>query len=165
MKVIERALSKEKQEWLKNILLSPAMPVWYMNNITDRSSKDYCPGFVHNFILDDEIQTKQAEVLNIFKDTIKGNVDTARMFVQLPLNKKVLKKKQDTPHIDFEKPHQVYIYYVKDSDGDTVIFKNKKEWKRITPKQGRMITFDGSLWHTAEQPTNGTRCIINFNIT
>jgi hypothetical protein len=165
MKVIEQALSKEKQEWLKNILLSSAMPLWYMNNITDKSSKDYCPAFNHNFILDDKIQTKQAEVLNIFKDIIKGNVDCARMFVQLPLNTKVLKNKQDPPHIDVEKPHQVYIYYVKDSDGDTVIFKNKKEWKRITPKQGRMITFDGSLWHTAEQPTNGTRCIINFNVT
>mgnify|MGYP003111022001 CR=1 FL=1 len=43
--------------------------------------------------------------------------------------------------------------------------KIKKEWKRVTPKQGTILTFDGSLWHTAEQPTKGTRCIINFNVT
>ena len=64
-----------------------------------------------------------------------------------------------------------------DSDGDTIIYdyksKNKddipffediKELQRITPKQGRVVVFDGAHWHTAEQPTKDKRCIINFNV-
>ena len=75
------------------------------------------------------------------------------------------KRKVNMPHVDLYYPHTVILYYVNDSDGDTVIYKNKKEWKRFTPKQGSMITFDGSLYHTAEQPKNGTRCVINLNVT
>ena len=71
----------------------------------------------------------------------------------------------------------MYLYYVNDCDGDTVlynykskdkkdipIFEDIKELKRITPKQGRVVVFDGMTWHTAEQPTKGTRTIINFDM-
>ena len=36
--------------------------------------------------------------------------------------------------------------------------------KRVTPKQGRIVLFDGSLYHTAEQPLNNIRCIVNYNL-
>jgi len=71
----------------------------------------------------------------------------------------------------------VFLYYVCDSDGDTIIynyrskdendipyFEDIKELKRVTPKQGRVVVFDGLHWHTAEQPKNNVRCIININI-
>ena len=37
--------------------------------------------------------------------------------------------------------------------------------KKVKPKQGRVVVFDGLHWHTAEQPTKDVRCIINFNIS
>ena len=37
--------------------------------------------------------------------------------------------------------------------------------KKVTPKQGRVIVFNGSYWHTAEQPKDNNRCVINTNIT
>jgi hypothetical protein len=102
----------------------------------------------------------------------------ARSFLQLPLNKKYLGEGVDTPHLDRTEPHLVFLYYVGDSDGDTIIynyrskdkndipfFEDVKELKRITPKQGRVVVFDGLHWHTAEQPTKDVRCIINFNIS
>ena len=36
--------------------------------------------------------------------------------------------------------------------------------KKITPKQGRVVVFDGRFYHTAEQPTDNKRCIINFDV-
>ena len=36
--------------------------------------------------------------------------------------------------------------------------------KRVTPKKGRVVIFDGILMHTAEQPLNNTRCIVNYNL-
>ena len=37
--------------------------------------------------------------------------------------------------------------------------------KRVTPKQGRLVVFDGRYWHTAEQPKYNKRCVINTDIT
>jgi|TARA_R100000479_G_scaffold175283_1_gene125927 hypothetical protein len=163
MKIIENALNKEVQEKLKDFIFTK-FPLYYLENVTFEHTKKYAPGFGHVFIKDDVVVSEQANLLNLFKDVIKGNVKRCRLFLQLPLNQKLIPK-IDPLHIDDPAPHQVYIYYVVDSDGDTVIYKNKKEWKRVTPKQGTILTFDGSLWHTAEQPTKGTRCIINFNVT
>ena len=81
-------------------------------------------------------------------------------------------------------PHQhfVMLYYVCDSDGDTIIYDKKcetfKEFenminsntktfniqKKITPKQGRVVLFNGLLYHTAEQPNKDIRCIVNYDL-
>ena len=162
MKIIENAVSKAVQEQLKDFVLSK-FPWYYVNNITFKNSKQYAPAFGHIFIDNGKVISQQANMLDLFRHVIKGNVVQARSFLQLPLNQKLVGKR-DPLHTDSDDPHTVFIYYLLDSDGDTVIYKNKKEWKRVTPKQGRILTFDGSLWHTAEQPTKGTRCIINFNV-
>tara|TARA_B100001093_G_C26379010_1_gene822052 strand:+ start:60 stop:662 length:603 start_codon:yes stop_codon:yes gene_type:complete len=92
-----------------------------------------------------------------------------RSFLQFPIQKK--RGEPDLPHIDInDKIHIVGLYYVIDSDGDTVIYNERKESKtytvkeRVTPKQGRIVIFDGGLYHTAEQPLNNTRCIVNYNL-
>ena len=108
----------------------------------------------------------------------KDDILEVRSFLQLPLNKEYIGEGVDTPHLDKTEPHLVFLYYVNDSDGDTIIYNYKsksptdipffedvKEQKRVTPKQGRVVIFDGLYWHTAEQPTKDIRCIINFNIS
>ena len=163
MKVIKNVLPKKVQEQLKDFIFSKC-PLYYLHNVTFKGDKKYCPAFGNSLIKNDAVVSEQASLLNVFKETIKGNVINANLIVQLPLNSKVISK-VDQIHIDNNEPHQVFLYYVNDSDGDTVIYKNKKEWKRFTPKQGSMITFDGSLYHSAEQPKKGTRCVINLNVT
>ena len=57
------------------------------------------------------------------------------------------------------------IYYVKDSDGDTVLYKDDKktEQMRIQPKANRAVIFDSRIWHTGELPVkNQTRIVINY---
>ena len=102
----------------------------------------------------------------------------SRSFLQLPLSEQLAGNEIDTPHLDLGFDfHWVFLYYVKDSDGDTVIYDKKmtapddiplfetlKEKVRITPKQGTLIIFNGLYWHTAEQPKKDVRCIINFNL-
>ena len=76
----------------------------------------------------------------------------------------------DTPHIDIKEDHFVMLYYVCDSDGDTIIYNEQIEsetytvQRRVTPKQGRVVLFDGSYYHTAEQPLNNIRCVVNYNL-
>src|SRR5210317_2434892 len=107
----------------------------------------------------------------------KDDILEVRSFLQLPLNKEYIGEGVDTPHLDKTETHLVFLYYVCDSDGDTIIynyrskdkndipfFEDIKELKRITQKQGRVVVFNGLNWHTAEQPTKDIRCILNFNI-
>ena len=61
-------------------------------------------------------------------------------------------------------------YYVSDSDGDTIIYNEKEKSKsytikeRVSPKQGRVVLFDGALFHTDEEPKEGRRCIVRYDL-
>ena len=93
---------------------------------------------------------------------------TGKSFLQLPINFKG--EREDSPHVDIVGEHFVMLYYVCDSDGDTIIYNeqiksdNYTVQKRITPKQGRVVLFDGSYYHTAEQPLNNIRCVVNYDL-
>ena len=96
------------------------------------------------------------------------NIIKGRSFLQLPINYNG--ERIDTPHIDIVDDHFVILYYVCDSDGDTIIYNEKVKsdsytiQKRITPKQGRVVAFDGSYYHTAEQPVDNIRCVVNYDL-
>lgn len=99
-----------------------------------------------------------------------------RTFLQLPLADKFYKGHNGI-HVDLPKEHLACVYYVNDSDGDTIIYEQStldtpegainvdlKEHARVTPKKGRMVMFDGRRYHCSSQPTKGYRCIINFDL-
>lgn len=86
------------------------------------------------------------------------------------------------PHVDFYAPHNVALYYVNDSDGDTVLFnetfnevdaeesarlanqKKLTEIKRIAPKKGKMFGFDGKHYHASMHPMkHQSRIVVTFN--
>jgi len=61
--------------------------------------------------------------------------------------------------------HFVILYYVNNSDGETVLFKKNKLWKKVTPKQGRVLIFNGNIKHAAGCPVdNQVRAVININV-
>jgi hypothetical protein len=81
------------------------------------------------------------------------------------------------PHCDFEGfGGWTLLYYINDSDGDTIIFKNKGinyltlgkelEIKRTyKPKKGSIIMFNQDYLHTGCPPiVNDYRLVINYNI-
>lgn len=103
----------------------------------------------------------------------------ARTFLQLPLNKNYSSVWLDTLHTDQTYPHLVLLYYAIDAEGETVIVNKTIEEKftmcslkaqdyeeiiRVKPKKNRLVVFDGRYFHTAYQPKQGLRCIINFNV-
>jgi hypothetical protein len=79
------------------------------------------------------------------------------------------------PHIDETFKHFVMVYYVFDSDGDTVLYnetydgitnyENKlTELATIRPKAGSAIIFDGRRYHSYTRPVeNDIRGIFNVN--
>ena len=38
------------------------------------------------------------------------------------------------------------------------------ELKRVTPKAGRVVIFNGRHWHTSNQPEYDIRCVVNYNV-
>lgn len=83
--------------------------------------------------------------------------------------------KYHSPHIDTSVPHLVFLYYVNDSDGDTYFFDkfysegfelDENELvvsRKVAPKQGRGILFNGHQYHASSSPIESNmRCVINF---
>lgn len=86
----------------------------------------------------------------------------ARIWLTLPYKTEL---EYARPHTDFGTPHWVVLYYVNDSDGDTVFFDNNNNIiKRVTPKKGRIVLFNGNILHSGGIPKENPRCVINFNI-
>ena len=81
------------------------------------------------------------------------------------------------PHVDFYLPHYNALYYVNDSDGDTFIFNETYDEvslersveytrdrrftiaRRISPRKGRMIGFDGKHYHASMHPAQSSHRI------
>lgn len=80
--------------------------------------------------------------------------------------------KYNPPHIDVTvKGYHSLIYYVNDSDGDTVVFNeyfshghfNLTELERFTPKQGSALLIPSDQFHCSSNPINTKqRIVINI---
>lgn len=90
----------------------------------------------------------------------------------------------DLMHVDSFIQHVAMVYYVNDTTGDTYIYDNSEGnnieviskythneidyskltlIKRVEPKKGRVVVFDGALHHHGSYPNTEDRYIINFN--
>ena len=187
IKILDNIIPKKEQEFIKNTLHDQNFNWFYVSDITNTldNKKQQRPGLAHWYMKDGNINSQWYNIVTKISDNVNKKLKKklkpvqVRSFLQLSLNKKFLgKEKIDTPHIDLTIPHTVYLYYVNDCDGDTVLYNYKSEngkedipyfedvkiIKRVTPKQGRVVVFDGMTWHSSSQPTKGTRTIINFDM-
>ena len=188
--VFDDFIDIEYQKDIRNILLGEfdyqgqQFPWYYIEDVTASGDHDsqHRSALAHQYVeyIDGESVGKKLTIFHhLFLDMLKKvcrkmvirniNVLQGRSFLQFPLNLK--DRSFDTPHIDIhDRKHIVALYYVCDSDGDTIIYNERKESEsytikqRVTPKQGRMVIFDGWLMQTAEQPLNNVRCIVNYNL-
>lgn len=194
IKIIDNFLEKEIENKIKEKLNADSFPWFYYEDIIHPRSR--------NNLIDERITKSFALVHTLFTEPHGENSNYFLFFLTI-LNRfctyekinldKILririrrtffvkghsKKKYNTPHVDLEliENYKSLVYYVEDSDGDTVFFKNKYnkdnkivldkeaiEDKRISPKQGRAIYFNGDIFHSGNCPVNyEKRTIINFD--
>ena len=196
--VFDDIIEKPYQELIKETLMGgdkpPAaddpedpFPWYYISDITDSDHESTFQGrfgFTHQYVTQEDgiccpfhnlflgliqnsckkLKIKEIDVLN------------GRSFLQTPTN--IPKEKADSPHVDLVVPHFVMLYYVCDSDGDSLIYNEKTKFaacypdeemkftlkKKVSPKQGRVVLFNGIHWHTAQQPNHNLRCIVNYDL-
>ena len=184
--VFDDIIDKDYQDKIEEILLDNRYSWYFIPQISSPPVGSVPrPAFQHQYVhksgnINSSMHEMSMGVVEAACEKIgfKYNyVHQSRSFLQLPL-RNVDRDILDPVHIDDEHtPHLVVLYYVKDSDGDTVIYNNHygKDKKRplendleikktVTPKKGRVVIFDGWFWHTAQQPSNDTRCVINYNV-
>ena len=186
--VIDDFIGLEYQEKIKEELLglNNNFPWNYSEDVTGAGEYDsqHRPALGHQYVqFDDDNDISQIESVyhHLFVPMLskacqhlkmpETEVLQGRSFLQFPLAN-VDTSVVDTPHIDINEgdEHIVVLYYVVDSDGDTVIYNERTESpsytekQRVSPKQGRVVIFEGGQYHTAQQPTKGTRCIVNYNL-
>ena len=137
----------------------------------NKNVKDYIK-FVHDFY-ELENQSDNTKIADIVLDAFLkyNNIKNinllrakANMQTQFTGNNSNI---HNTPHVDFlDMPHHVLIYYVNDSDGDTIFFdENENEIKRVTPKRGRYALFNGNILHAGSNPIKSNyRIIIDYNM-
>ena len=193
--VLDDIIDKDYQNKIKGVLIEEGLhnnkyfPWYFIGDITASDDKNQKRrAFTHQYV--DYDVGVMSDFHNLYIDLIKAScskinvvevdVYQGRSFLQMPSN--IKKEDVDSPHVDLPYQHFVMLYYVCDSDGDTIIYNQKcktfEEYenmintntktftiqKKITPKQGRVVLFNGLLYHTAEQPNKDVRCIVNYDL-
>ena len=190
IKVFDDIIDKDLQDNLENLLFDFECPWYYhtstitpidMENVikkfgfTEKLIKNIIDShmFVHTIVKDEDIKCKivgplVAKMLLQFSKKTNipvNNIYRAKANLQLR-DTTFSDEKHNAVHKDNDGPHWVVIYYVNDCDGDTLMFDNNFEIvKRISPKKGRILFFNGDILHASQGPRKSlNRCILNINL-
>lgn len=166
--VFDNIIDKNHQKHYQNLLFKKIR--WKFEvDVTNPKNEQRRPGFSYVYMKDGVIykyHDHMMDLLNAACDKINFKREDClqgRSFLQLPLNLK--DRSLDAPHIDADRDHLVILYYVNDSDGDTLLFNDKLDIiRRVKPKKGRMLLFEGNTLHTSSHPTKSDyRMCINID--
>jgi len=186
--VLDDVVSIEYQNYLEHLLLdNPELPWFLIRNLNEvKTNQDNfaLPGLSIQAISDGQDHGMLAMVFRSLAFSLAEKLSisikeiiNARTFLQLPggnLNEIIPQEY----HVDYAKSHMVLLYYVNESDGDTVILKQRYPFSynkisglvsgdvihKITPKKGRVVLFNGSHFHSSSIPSMQPRCVINLDV-
>lgn len=140
----------------------------YLPDVTFcQDSEVEVPGFAH--LLYDRNSEYESPELSFFYPLALEIASKANQKLSEFIRMKVglLLSGRDQPnnkHRDFLFPHTTAIYYLSDSDGDTVFYDGCDIIHRCKPEKGKAVVFDGSIYHASSCPINySRRFVINLN--
>jgi len=164
LEVYDNFVPEHIQDYIYNLITGKIPNSPFPLYATDSLSEGDIPDFGFNNEFNNQKQHKETilQVLYYLGTYRKINIQSIyinRVFFQLPKLKTFIPK----AHVDLPFPHLVCLYYVNDSNGDTLFYNDdKKIVKRVSPKKGRIALFDGSLYHSSGQPNQNERIVINI---
>jgi hypothetical protein len=191
IQIIDNFLPDSFYADIRNLLFSEKFPWFYVANLSygaeagflerwyknDPKIKDTF-GFSHVARDQLDVDSPYFEFLKpmayFLEDKLKEKINNVhRIRAVMTCKDQTFGNYYNVPHVDIPVPHKTMVYYVNDSDGDTVIFKERWLGKadysiknietRITPKANRAVIFDGLRYHTGSVPTKNNRVLINMN--
>jgi len=181
MILYDNLLSQELSDDLLKTLSGPFFP-WYYTPFT-AYSKQFAtentrdvPQFTHGFYANSHINSKYFNMVIPIMDLLpkeynKNNLVRAKANL-IYKNSMYPMGCHNTPHADMpDMDTTSLVYYVNDSDGDTVFFQETPdtfngvvtETLRNKPKKNQAVLFNSKHLHTSVPPReNDIRIIINF---
>jgi hypothetical protein len=185
IKVLDNFLTKSYHKDLLNIMSSPNFHWHYNENISSKPKESINEkpvleeyGFSHIFWNEKGMRNSPTSVLwkpGLYQ--IMDAVDTdfilrSRGDMTLYSYKEFIHE----PHVDLLIKHISAIYYVNDSDGETIFYNQRhlgegypipndmQIKEKVSPKANRLVFFDGDIIHTGMSPNkHKNRIIINSN--
>lgn len=118
------------------------------------------------------------KILSLFDAFVKKHSIKYREIIRIKMNIVPMAGpesigKYQMPHVDSNTPHNVFLYYVNDSDGDTYFFKERFGEEEVatftvdqtvTPEAGKAAFFSGDTFHAPSAPVKSPyRCVINID--
>ena len=184
--VIDDVVDKPTQDLIYNSIFSKdtswvfGRTIFYDNHAEVTSTQKNNLMSFTKALYDDETNIADRN-LSLYTKPLDGlcnKLFSSRIQLQLPLLTEK-DKLYGVPHIDGQRKinYKVAVYYVNDVDGDTVLFKQTRDnctpqdiidgkleiAQTVSPKKGRLVIFDGSIYHAVGKPKTDLRCIINYN--
>jgi len=174
---VSQALTKNNKNIIWHTLENTSGILQYLKlknkNITVSEDKQHSHAASFNNKKMSDIHEIGSNILNTFAKKHGIEIKEILRIKANILNKTDKQNHIHPPHVDMNIPHMVLLYYVNDSDGDTVIFdqvyhsEKKPELtvnRTISPKAGSAIMFDGLTYHSSSSPKNAKeRIVLNIN--
>ena len=192
IQIIENLLPDSYFKEIRELLFSPKFPWFYLDNLSyGPESSDFLPkwqkndpnikdsyGFTHVARDSLDVDSPYAQffkpIAYFLEDRLKEKINNVyRMRAVMTCKDPGFGNYYNVPHVDIPTPHKTLVFYINDSDGDTILFKEK--WygqnnysqktidTRVSPKANRALIFDGFRYHTGSVPTINNRVLININ--
>ena len=174
--VIENIVPLEIQNSIEKKFLGPNFPLFLNNRSVNLDEKTaFSDPFTkdgyrlnHSFVHEGKLIEPIALAL-VQKIGLEPKIASCKLNLTFP-NPEFEKLDHFPAHFDTTDRAVVAIYYVNDSDGDTLFFNEKNSdgifmvSSEYTPKKGTLVYFNESVLHANRPPNKSkARCIINFN--
>ena len=180
-KVIDNFLSPRYFEMIQREVLEGDHIWQYQGNVTKYRREDpgeeslFDFGFNHTILFEGKSSHLHPFLASFYADLLL-ETDTQRVVrCRLDMVTHTPNKHKHPPHVDFFYPHIASVFYLTNSDAETVLYNerstNEKEFYatdfsaltemvRVRPRANRMLIFDGSYLHTGHSPSDCKRRVL-----
>jgi len=167
IQVFDDVLSEEDNNNIQSLITNNKFP-WYVSKEDHfiESYRDICFShyqFTHTLYNKEIFGSSNKEIrsphfstflyyVNKFTELykVKGSLYRIKLNCQYQDNRSI--DKYNPIHFDEHTPHTSLLYYINESDGDTIFFKQGKEIQRVSPKKNRLVISDGPIDHCSSNP-------------
>jgi hypothetical protein len=195
LEVIENLLSDSFADKIEDAMVNNDMFPWFFHPHTvdtavegewvlDSSTKDslqFVHSFYHNTKQNSEYLNLVIPVMNVLRERISSLSN--KQFTMVRIKSNLMIKDPSYPDHCYNVPHKdgnltelTLLYYVNDSDGETVFFNEYFDGNKMPesvtikhkqkPKKNTAVLFNSNLLHTSSPPKiNDQRVVINFVFT
>ncbi len=184
-KIIDKVLYRIEFKKLQKEVFSPEFP-WYFTKTASLEDSNYSWSHVI-FRHGRSVSNSSKLIRPIVERVLRRAEEPFSKILRIRLGLHTIGNKLivDQPHVDSKSLHKVGIFYLNDTDGDTILynetydidskkdiidyFKEKLNNKvsvmtRCTPTENRLFLFNGNQYHSSSNPIlNERRVIININ--